>query len=255
MSAQVQVKAAASSRIARSAFAPNNRRLGGCVVKDTSYLPSSSSPPQLHPPLPWVNRVRRLPTVTEADLVAKKYRTGRDIVSLRRLFSSTAERCITSTDVEVNEANKRCSGTVRVQKASDGVNWGVFSSRSFAVGDIVIESNVLLVKADRCSHSIQFGWDEHIMMDLPANFLNHACDPNVCVKNNSNGSYNFVALKNISEGDEIRFDYETTEYEISAFDKCLCGVETCRGRLSGFKSNGQTVREKYGSNVAPYLID
>ena len=96
-------------------------------------------------------------------------------------------------------------------------------------------------------------------MNLPARYINHSCDPNVGVGGlNEFGSYDFLALEDI-ESDEVRlllktchchnrsvlkqhhinkfitkelkFDYETTEYEIGAFSECLCGSHNCRGSI------------------------
>ncbi len=85
-------------------------------------------------------------------------------------------------------------------------------------------------------------------MDLPAQFLNHSCDPNigVALKLNEGGSYDFVALRDIPEGEEVRFDYETTEYPVGAFEDCMCGVESCRGVVKGFKYCRDVILRKYG---------
>ena len=56
-------------------------------------------------------------------------------------------------------------------------------------------------------------------MDVPAILINHSCDPNVGVAKqlNEGGSYDFVALRDIQEGEELRFDYETTEYVVGEY--------------------------------------
>ena len=47
-------------------------------------------------------------------------------------------------------------------------------------------------------------WNKHILMTLPARYLNHSCGPNICVGGvNENGSYDFVALRDIDAG-EVR---------------------------------------------------
>ena len=95
-------------------------------------------------------------------------------------------------------------------------------------------------------------------MDLPAQFLNHSCDPNIGVTTTSNEgqSYDFIALRDIPEGEEVRFDYETTEYEVGAFEDCMCGVESCRGTIKGFKYSKDVILKKYGGkNIAPYLME
>mmetsp|Transcript_6168 Transcript_6168/g.15365 ORF Transcript_6168/g.15365 Transcript_6168/m.15365 type:complete len:139 (-) Transcript_6168:382-798(-) len=119
-------------------------------------------------------------------------------------------------------------------------------------------SNISNPSSKSCSHSIQIDWDRHILMELPARFLNHSCDPNVGVgpRVNEAGSYDFVALCDIGAGEEVRFDYETTEYEVGAFSDCHCGAINCRGSIRGYKHNSGVIQAKYGvgNNVAGYLM-
>ena len=85
-------------------------------------------------------------------------------------------------------------------------------TRPYNEGDIVISSNLkhndtkpTLIP---CAHSIQIGWGKHILMNLPARYINHSCDPNIGVGGlNECGSYDFVALRDI-ESDEVRLLYE-----------------------------------------------
>lgn len=159
---------------------------------------------------------------------------------------------------EVQDANERFSGHTQVKRKNNN-QWGVFTSRPFTKGSTVISSS-LLAKPNNttsCSHSIQIGWEKHILMALPARFLNHCCDPNVCVGRvaNEGGSYDFVALCDIEAGEEVRFDYETTEYEIGAFSECHCGAVNCRGIIRGFRHNANVILTKYGAkNVSGYLV-
>ena len=54
---------------------------------------------------------------------------------------------------------------------------------------------------------------------------------------------------------EVRFDYETTEYEIGAFTKCLCGSSECCGTIGGYKYNSDLVHAKYERKyIANYLL-
>ena len=157
----------------------------------------------------------------------------------------------------------RNSGNLQIKKVNQD-QWGVFTKRPYIKGSIVISSN-LASNAKRpnpnpisCSHSIQKSWNEHILMDLPAQFLNHSCDPNIGVKKelNKGQSYDFVALRDIDEGEEVRFDYETTEYLVGAFEHCMCGAYNCRGTIKGFKYSKYVILKKYGGkNIAAYLMD
>lgn len=98
----------------------------------------------------------------------------------------------------------RCQGSLYVQKkTTQWGGWGVHASRPFPKGSIVLSSSLLQSNDTSCSHSIQIDWNQHIMMDLPARFLNHSCDANVGVMRvaNEGGSYDFVALREIESGD------------------------------------------------------
>jgi hypothetical protein len=173
-----------------------------------------------------------------------------------------------------------CQGSILIKKVDE--QWGLYATRQFAQGELVISSKLkdnkdTSVTSTSCAHSIQIDWNKHILMDLPARYLNHSCDPNVGVGGlNANGSYDFVALVDIdcdqvcivelillsqsahcsnaaSNLKELRFDYETTEYEIGAFSKCYCGSPNCRGKVAGYN---QMIRKKYGGeNIASYLLE
>ena len=85
--------------------------------------------------------------------------------------------------------------------------------------------------------------DAHVRIDLPARFINHSCDANCGVMDNEFGAYDFIARRTIVEGEELSFNYETSEYVISAFETCMCGAENCRGYVAGF---GMRVRISVG---------
>mmetsp|Transcript_30859 Transcript_30859/g.63594 ORF Transcript_30859/g.63594 Transcript_30859/m.63594 type:complete len:271 (-) Transcript_30859:641-1453(-) len=171
---------------------------------------------------------------------------------------------------EVRGSNDRYLGKIELRKGDDS-EWRLFSTGSFPKGATVISSRLMNEspqsttsspsgpKPSPCAYSIQIDSDKHILLDLPARFLNHSCDPNVGVRGeetlNEWGAVDFVALKDIGVGEEIRYDYETSEYEISGFSKCSCGASDCRGHIKGFKSNGGVILAKYGGkNIAPYLL-
>jgi len=151
---------------------------------------------------------------------------------------------------EIDDANKRYSGILKINKAPLG--YGLEASTSFCEGDKVISSKALEV-TPRDSHTVQTGWDRHVRIDLPARFVNHSCEANLGIRNNNHGAYDFFALKEIEEGSELIWDYEASEYEIGSFETCLCGSQRCRKSLGGFKKHGEQVKSYYGEYVADYL--
>lgn len=63
----------------------------------------------------------------------------------------------------------------------------------------------------------------------PWRYLNHSCDPNAALV-----GLKLVAIKPIGRWDEVTFDYNTTEYEMSTPFTCQCG--RCGGAaVRGFK--------------------
>lgn len=79
-------------------------------------------------------------------------------------------------------------------------------------------------------YTIQVGVDRYIDPCSPARFLNHSCAPNagftdeICL----------VALRPLSPGEEIRFDYSTTMLERYWELDCSCGAPKCRKRIRDF---------------------
>ena len=58
---------------------------------------------------------------------------------------------------------------------------------------------------------------------------------------NDKGAFDFMALREIKEGDELAWDYECSDYEISTPFQCTCGSRKCRGVLWGFKYNNDVI--------------
>jgi hypothetical protein len=61
-----------------------------------------------------------------------------------------------------------------------------------------------------------------------AEFFNHNCDPNAGIK----GQILLIARKDIKPGEEVCFDYGTTEIRGESF-KCNCGSPICRDIIDG----------------------
>lgn len=168
-----------------------------------------------------------------------------------------AIRFSSSVDLaEVVEANSRCHGDVLLKNTEGGRGYGVFAARNFEPGETVIRAKPLTTTfSEPHSHSIQVGWRKHALVDLPSRFLNHMCDPNMRLKPNDKGAYDFLATRSIEANDEVGFDYETCEYELEEPIACECGAHKCRKLLKGFRYNGKQVLETHGELfVAPHLL-
>jgi SET domain len=161
---------------------------------------------------------------------------------------------------------------VNIQKDTSDMDkgWALYAKTDIIKGQLVFRGKSLKTYRDdeendgfidkaansrRGSHTVQTGWKTHVVMDLPAILVNHSCNANVGIQENVFGAYDFVALRDLRKGEEVLWDYETSEYWIFGQFHCSCGAPNCRGTLQGFHANGQAVLELYGKNrVAPYLF-
>ncbi|MCA9002656.1 MAG: SET domain-containing protein-lysine N-methyltransferase [Planctomycetes bacterium] len=94
-------------------------------------------------------------------------------------------------------------------------------------------------RPDATRYSIQVGWQEHLETFVPledesaldrwqVRFMNHSCDPNTRI-----ADLQVIALRDIAAHEELTFDYNTTEWEMSESFACECGH--CDGqRIAGF---------------------
>jgi hypothetical protein len=127
----------------------------------------------------------------------------------------------------------RASAEVAVRRA-DG-DAGLFARRSFAPGEIVLRLDGRIV-ARPTRHTIQLAPGEHLEPFSPTAcpwvYLNHSCAPNVAV----DVSHRVVIARHpIAAGDELRFDYDTTEWELAEPFVCRCGAPDCVGTVRGFR--------------------
>ena len=89
--------------------------------------------------------------------------------------------------------------------------------------------------------AIQVGSDQYIDTQAPGVFVNHSCAPNAGIRND----WELIALRDIPQGEEIRFDYSTTMDEKSFTMRCRCGTPSCRQVVTDFAELPAAVQEFY----------
>ncbi len=91
-------------------------------------------------------------------------------------------------------------------------------------------------------YSVQIGIGKHVELlssirnidqkDFFWKYLNHSCDPNAYCNIHD---MSFYALEDISPGEQITFNYLTTEYEMAEPFICHCNDSHCIKDIKGFK--------------------
>ncbi len=121
---------------------------------------------------------------------------------------------------------------------------GVFASARISAGELIEDATgdvqVLSKEQVRKLSLVEQGWfyevdDEHEMgprdLDNPGLtwFTNHSCNPNVV---SLPDFYRTMALRDIELGEELTYDYATTDAGKWDFE-CACGESNCRGIVRG----------------------
>lgn len=136
-----------------------------------------------------------------------------------------------------------------------GKGEGVFASRFFSPGEVVMIGHVEHELDHNHSHASQVGEDRFVLHGGLIPKLNHSCDPNCGIRLNR-GAHDIVARLPIAPGDEITFDYAMRNYTIEHFlSDCRCQAQCCRGKITGWKDLPAQRKVDYRGFVAPYLLD
>jgi len=85
------------------------------------------------------------------------------------------------------------------------------------------------------------------------NYTNHSCDPTAWFQ----GEEVLVARRDINPGEEITFDYATSDTVVSTFlvQGCLCGSAKCRKRISPWDYRLPSLQAEYGEHFMPYILE
>jgi hypothetical protein len=90
---------------------------------------------------------------------------------------------------------------------------------------------------------IDLDWEKDIPKELMEDFyINHSCNASVWFHATEN---KFLARRDIKEGEEITYDYGTTECNPKWGMDCLCGLPCCRGRITGDDWKNAEFRERF----------
>ena len=83
----------------------------------------------------------------------------------------------------------------------------------------------------------------------PADFINHSCEPNCML----NGNVVLAAMRDIAVGEELTYDYATSDGSDYDEFECACGTPLCRGKISGHDWMLPELQLRYRGSFSPYL--
>lgn len=128
------------------------------------------------------------------------------------------------------------------QRTVDGKGRGVFTTTAFRKGEEVMQFLGEIVDRDTLedlTHALQVGPRLFLtpsgQMD---DYVNHSCEPNTGIRD-PDGRVVLFALRDIAAGEEITFDYATTQTGGHWTMNCVCGSPHCRRAIGDFEDMDQ----------------
>ncbi len=130
---------------------------------------------------------------------------------------------------------------------------GVFSAQPIHKGERIIQLTGEIVQENN-EHALQI--DEKKFIGTSENiddFINHCCKPNCFIKFDNDEIF-LVALRDIAIGEELSFDYHTTEFDLGKDSfVCNCSSKNCIGVVKGFKYLTANQRIQLKPFLSPFL--
>lgn len=130
------------------------------------------------------------------------------------------------------------------------------ANKNFTMGEIILPLKGIVRKGSESTpDAVQIDDDGFIDSDhrYVEDHINHSCNPSAKI---DFGSMNFVALKDIGKGEEITYNYLTTEYDLVMdnldFD-CRCNSKNCLGKIMGFRFLTKNQKLKLKPLLSPFL--
>jgi len=111
----------------------------------------------------------------------------------------------------------------------------VLATEFIPSGVVVCSSRIRGLAPERDMYSLQKEENVHLYIDEPGQIFSHSCDPNLAVRDNEYGAFDFVTVRPVVEGEELSFHYGMSEAESVAVAACCCGSAKCQGRSVGFR--------------------
>ena len=146
-------------------------------------------------------------------------------------------------------------------RATPGTNFGTFAIAPITAGTIVVTFGGAQMNrgifdthpVERRMRSLQIELDSFLLGPEERQLgdaVNHSCDPNCGMGN----ATQLVAIRDISAGEEITFDYAMSD--ASDYDEfsCICATSLCRGNITSLDWKLPELQQRYNGYFSPYIV-
>ena len=126
-----------------------------------------------------------------------------------------------------------------IEVRNNGGFKGIFAKETILKDSVIFRLKGTIAKTPT-KYTIQLGIKQHLSfptirkpkddIDYCWQYLNHCCEPNGYMNTSER---TFRALRDIEPGEEITFNYLSTESEMAVPFNCICGSPNCFGFIQG----------------------
>lgn len=122
-------------------------------------------------------------------------------------------------------------GMTQVWKDESTSQFSLHAMKLFPAGEIISAFAAGTVQPTASYLTVQLGNEKHITLQPEfLQYVNHSCDPNVFFDIDT---MQLVCLKDVEPGEEFRFFYPSTEWEMAQPFVCNCGNSNCLQLITG----------------------
>jgi len=174
------------------------------------------------------------------------------------------EHLFTSENISVESTCEYKHAGLYVDESIYVPNQQALRTKEFIPAQTVLSIQQCALSTHRTRTSIQVTELFHAEADDCIRFANHSCQPNAAVisKYIDGAAYVtilLVSVRDIIGGDEIQFDYASTETTLTKgllFAPCLCNSPLCRKVLTGFSELTPTQKDQVAATlpVASHIL-
>ena len=137
---------------------------------------------------------------------------------------------------------------------------GVVAERVFARGEVIAVWRGPTITAREAVNLPTHERDQLLQVDddafihsdedlVTVDFINHSCDPNCGFTDGAT----LVAMREISPGEAVTFDYAMSDTSSFIAFKCRCASSSCRGQMSGDDWRLPHLQQRYAGWFAPHV--
>lgn len=146
-------------------------------------------------------------------------------------------------------------------------NWGgqgIFATDFIQKGEVVWRLDAtekLIAKADALKLSLEQKVyickyrNKYLLVTDNSQYMNHSCDPSLWWLDDDT----LIARRNIEKGDEITYDYSSTEIDADPVYKdtwhCKCGAINCRGKLNARDCLKESFQELHMRHLPSFTLE